>query len=399
MIVQLFNWTFGSVASEIPRLRRLGYRQVHVSPPHASNEAVWQWWGRYQPVSHREIRGPLGSARDFDAMLDVAAAHGLRVMVDLVPCNPCGPAGMLFGHPAGERRAFAGGLDTLQGLVARGVGGFRFDGADRIPLAFFAQVLPQLGGVPALAEIVCDDVRVLAPYLAVPRLRLYDFALLSTMREAFAPRGDLRLLRDPERHGRALPDHGAVTFVRNHDIERGQAGDRGIDEPAYRARFGVGWDERTRALDRVSVDLAHAFIFGRSAGIPYVLAGMNTLPDDAGIDRCDDAMILAGLAFRARCAAGRPETWLVERPDTLAWQRGDDHLALVNKAPEPVSLDGLATGLRPGRYRELRTGWPLDVGADGRIAAWQAPARWAGLFAREEASRTAACQTDPPAAA
>jgi hypothetical protein len=397
MIVQLFNWTFGSVAAEIPRLRRIGYREVHISPPHASNEAVWQWWGRYQPVSHSEIRGPLGSERDFDAMLGVAAAHGMRVMVDVVPCNPCGPAGMLFGHPVGGPQAFATGLDQLLGLVARGVRGFRFDGADRIPLAFFAQVLPQLGGVPALAEIVCDDVRLLAPYLAVPRLRLYDFALLSTMREAFAPHGDLRLLRDPERHGRALPDHGAVTFVRNHDIERGQAGDRGIDEPAYRARFGVGWDERAQTLDHDLVDLAHAFIFGRADGIPYVLAGMDTLPKDARIDRHDDAIILAGLAFRARCS-GRPETWLIERPDIIAWRRGDDHLALVNKAPGPVTLDGLETGLRPGHYAELRTGWALHIRADGCIAAWRAPARWAGLFVRQGTDRPA-CQRHPTTAA
>jgi alpha-amylase len=300
----------------------------------------------------------------------------------------------LFGHPVSERSlAFATGLRMLRDLIVRGVGGFRFDGADRIPPEFFAWALPQLPGLPALAEVVSDDVRVLAPYLTMARLRLYDFALLSTMREAFAPGGDLRILRDPLRHGRALPSPGAVTFVRNHDVERGQANDRGIDEPAYRARFGVGWDERTRVLDRTSVRLAHAYIFGRADGTPYVLAGMERSADDLRTDRHDDPSIVAGLTFRALCqpSASRPEVWLIAEPESIAWQRGDDRLALVNKAPTRFAMDGLRTSLRPGRYRELVTGWPLQIGADGVIASWQAPARWAGLFTFEDAPAPPAC--------
>ncbi len=316
-------------------------------------------------------------------MLAAAVANDMKIIVDLVSCNPCGPSGMLFGHPLRERPlAFAAGLRLLRDLMARGVGGFRFDGADKIPLDFFDWALPQLPGLPALAEVVSDDVRTLAPYLKVPRLRLYDFALLSTMREAFAPGGDLRVLREPERHGRALPGPAAVTFVRNHDVERGQANDRGIDEPAYRARFGVGWDERAGALERTSVSLAHAYIFGRAAGTPYVLAGMENIPAHARIDRHDEPSIVAGLAFRAMCrpSASRPEVWLIEEPDTLAWQRGDDRLVVVNKAPAKLVLAGLRTSLRPGCYRELATGWPLHVERGGGISSWQAPGRWAGLF-------------------
>lgn len=397
LIIQLFNWSFNAVASEIFRLRRLGYRQIHVSPPHASNDAVWQWWGRYQTASHSAISGPLGNERDFDAMLAAAVANDMHIIVDVVSCNPCGPSGMLFGHPVSERPlAFASGLRMLRDLIVRGVGGFRFDGADRIPLEFFAWALPQLPGLPALAEVVSDDVRVLAPYLAMARLRLYDFALLSTMREAFAPGGDLRILRDPQRHGRALPSPGAVTFVRNHDVERGQANDRGIDEPAYRARFGVGWNERARVLDSTAVSLAHAYIFGRADGTPYILAGMENSANHARIDRHDDPLIAAGLAFRALCqpSAGRPEVWLIEEPETIAWQRGDDRLVLVNKARTRFAMDGLRTSLRPGRYCELMTGWPLQIGADGGIASWQAPARWAGLFTLEDAHASRTCHTD-----
>jgi len=61
VIVQLFNWRFNDIREVIPRLRQLGYSHVHVSPPQKSNERVWQWWGRYQPVDFSKIEGPLGS--------------------------------------------------------------------------------------------------------------------------------------------------------------------------------------------------------------------------------------------------------------------------------------------------------------------------------------------------
>ena len=41
-IVQLFDWKFAAVAEALPKLRMLGYTHVHVSPPHASNPAVWR---------------------------------------------------------------------------------------------------------------------------------------------------------------------------------------------------------------------------------------------------------------------------------------------------------------------------------------------------------------------
>ena len=50
VIVQLFNWGFEEIQEALPSLQAIGYSHVHVSPPQLSNERVWQWWGRYQPV-------------------------------------------------------------------------------------------------------------------------------------------------------------------------------------------------------------------------------------------------------------------------------------------------------------------------------------------------------------
>ncbi len=65
VIVQLFNWRFDDIRREIPRLKKLGYSHVHVSPPQKSNERVWQWWGRYQPVDFATIAGRLAARRSF----------------------------------------------------------------------------------------------------------------------------------------------------------------------------------------------------------------------------------------------------------------------------------------------------------------------------------------------
>jgi glycosidase len=77
VIVQLFNWRFDDVRQVIPTLRQLGYSHVHVSPPEKSNERVWQWWGRYQPVDFARIDGPLGSEAEFRAMTAAAEANGI----------------------------------------------------------------------------------------------------------------------------------------------------------------------------------------------------------------------------------------------------------------------------------------------------------------------------------
>src|SRR5262249_13675988 len=84
VIVQLFNWRFTEIAQVMPRLRELGYSHIHVSPPQQSNERVWQWWGRYQPIDFSVINGPLGTESEFQAMNETAHRHGMQIIVDVV---------------------------------------------------------------------------------------------------------------------------------------------------------------------------------------------------------------------------------------------------------------------------------------------------------------------------
>jgi hypothetical protein len=385
VIVQLFNWPFERIASEIPRLRMFGYTHIHISPPQPSADAVWQWWGRYQPLSYSRLTGPLGSEAEFRRMTRAAARNDLTIIVDVVAINPCQPPGLLFGVPSGRRdAAFAAGLRYLRWLCALGATWFRFDGVARVPPEFLAWALPQLPHAKAFGEIVSDDFRLLRPYLAVAGFALYDFPLLARMRAAFGPGGDLRQLRAPERNGGALLPAQSIAFVRNHDIERGQLHDRGIDEPAFRVQYGVGWDEATETLDQREVHLAHAYLFGRAGGIPYVLSGMPTVPPKQQIDRYDAPDVGVLLYFRASCigADARPEIWRLATRRAIGWQRGHDRFCVINASTHSLHLDRLRTTLRAGLYCDVRTGRMLEVGQSGCLSPCSLPARQAALFVR-----------------
>jgi len=80
----------------IPRLKELGYSHVHVSPPQKSNERVWLWWGRYQPVDFGPIAGPLGSEAEFKAMNDAVSANGIEIVIDDRFDDPFIVAGIRF---------------------------------------------------------------------------------------------------------------------------------------------------------------------------------------------------------------------------------------------------------------------------------------------------------------
>jgi alpha-amylase len=81
-VIQLFNWPFKQIQSELCALRADGYSHVHVSPPQLSNGGPW--WGRYQPLDLRVISGPLGTEAEFRAMTQEATRCKIDIIVDVV---------------------------------------------------------------------------------------------------------------------------------------------------------------------------------------------------------------------------------------------------------------------------------------------------------------------------
>jgi alpha-amylase len=432
VIVQLFNWRFDDIRRVIPRLRELGYTHVHVSPPQKSNESVWQWWGRYQPVDFGTIAGPLGSEAEFKAMNDAASENGIQIIVDVVLNHTVdvddAPPGLVrldgnrvvaagfpqFGPADFHDRCNVDGGDTVQKcwlsgalmdlktesghvrqvakeylkkLSGLGASGYRFDAARHIESDFFPDVLSAVPGKFAFGEIILDHPSDFGSHLSIAEMHYYDFPLVETMREAFAFGGDLRILKDPKNNDRALDGPKAITFVRNHDIDRGQNDDRGITDGG-RDKLGIGWDEGLHKLDRTDVNLAYAYVLGREDGLPYVFTDMNTLPEADQDDRFDDPFVVAAIRFHDLSLADtggvsrRPDLWQIETQNAIGWQRGADRFIVINKAAAQLPIDGLRTTLQAGEYKEVHTGWPMRVEPGGIIQPWSVPARSAVMFVR-----------------
>ncbi len=108
-VIQLFNWPFNAIRTELCALRADGYSHVHVSPPQLSNGGPW--WGRYQPLDLRVIAGPLGTEAEFKAMTAEAARCKIEIIVDVV-LNHAANLGLNANelyYPSGCDRSLAAG--------------------------------------------------------------------------------------------------------------------------------------------------------------------------------------------------------------------------------------------------------------------------------------------------
>ena len=431
VIVQLFNWPFIKIKETLPDLKRLGYSHVHVSPPQQSNERVITWWGRYQPVDFSFIKGPLGTEEEFQEMNAIADALDIKIIADVVLNHTIDltdvPVDSVTFNPAtGEMVSYNFPLFTpsdfhprcsiddgnitsvrtcwldnrnadlktetarvrdiartyLRKLVDLGVDGFRFDAAKHIEPDFFADVLAAAPNTYAFGEVIEGDPR---KFPQTEAIAFYDFPLVATMKEAFGPGGDLDLLRNPAAQHRALPGPKAVTFVRNHDIDRGQADDRGL--LGGQDTFGVGWRGPENELIEPDIVLAYAYVFGREEGLPYVFVDMEpTTEGDKRKDSFDDERLVAFIRFHNLCldeeeGGPRPEEALdLGSENAIGWQRGKDRIVMINKSGEKLPLRNLQTTLKPGRYVEVHEGWALDVRNDGTIEEWDLPSQTAAMF-------------------
>lgn len=376
MIIQLFNQPFEKVWKALPRLQKLGFSHVLVSPPQKSHSSR-SWWGRYQPVDFRVIEGPLGSQADLQFLCREAARRGLSIVADAV-----------LSHMSNERRyvqlrgkrvvhaqyprfstpdfrprpgdPHAPRLDTrspwvrselrdyLRFLYSLGVRGFRFDAAKHIEPDFFPYVLEGMPPVLCFGELVYA-----APEQFPPdywqSMKALDFPLAHALKTAFAPRGDLGRLVAPS----SLWGPLAVTFVNGHDLTR-----------------------RRRALDFFRVpdardrELAYLYILGRQDGLPLVYH-----PDLR-------SKLVQAAARLGRAAAGLPQRWLHADANVLVFARGSRFLVGINKAGHDWHAGSLATGLEPGHYRDALSGRVHAVDGQGRWRGAAVPARGGVLLER-----------------
>lgn len=399
-IYQAFNEPFAVVEGKLDKLKTLGYTYVQVSPPFKSaNTDIW--WGRYQPIDLFKIEGPLGHEGQLKSLIAAAHRKGLKVLVDVVVNHVADPSynGNSLDFPQFDhddfhdpdgRRCISDFRDRHQvtqfwlcdpnlnhhlpdlktqsskvrevhknvfrWLSAMGVDGYRIDAVKHVEPEYFADVVPAIAnGKFVYGEVIGETLD--ESNLYTPSLRVTDFHLLRVMLSAFSFNGDLRYLTDPEAYGGALPGNRAVVFARNHDT-------------AMHAGF-FNFGDYQDAL------LANAWVLARGVGIPSVYR-----------DDYDKGLTISALQFHNLmdgkgtyvrsvadvCQAGcDPRT-------TLVMEREDAGVMILNTANYWVDTPAAKMpGLSPGCYRELASGFTMQVsvGGDGQrwISSWGSPQR------------------------
>lgn len=373
--VHLFDWPFARCEAELDALAAEGFTGLQVSPPQRSIDNP-VWWGRYQPLDHTVLEGPLGNEADLRRLIQAAHARGLKVLVDVVLNHMAGgPHAKTLNYPrfgpehfrprapidyndlVSIREGWLVGLpdlDTrhphvraearryLELLIDCGADGFRFDAVKHMEPEYFDAVLAGLPPdlflygeyiqQPGHREVMQDFLRTMA---------LMDFPLHQSLTEALGPEGDWAPLDALAADELALPAGRSVAFVTNHDLELEQYG--GFALPAD------GWS------------LAHAYTTLRLDRVPLVWMDHRHEP----VLRA--AMRLRGIAARH----GGWETLHVSR-QLLVWRcRAQRALVVFNAAPSPRHLEPAWLAGLPG--------WHDAVTGEGGHAV---PPRQPGLFLR-----------------
>ena len=373
IIYQAFNLRFRDIKAQLPELQKQGYTHIQVSPPQKSNPSS-EWWARYQPIDHRVIDSPLGTEKELKELIDAAHSRKMKIIIDVVLNHMANYGSYVKSlnyprfstqdfHPKScidynNRLSVTKGwincdlpdLNTtspqvrqeaknyLKKLLALGADGFRFDAAKHIEPDFFREVLQV---VPpdkfVYGEVIGQTLAESNEYTSL--FAVTDFHLVSTMSNAFSYGGDLRSLIDPASSGKALPGTQAVTFAHNHDIAKGQIG------------YQLPTPQDTK--------LANAYILARQEGFPVVYS------DDA-----QDAITQAAVFFH-REMLGEPQYFRngneiapgADNPNTLFIERGNQGLAIINKAGESFDVKAAKMpGLQMGCYKELRYNFTMAVG-------------------------------------
>lgn len=425
--VQLFQWTWTSVARECGEvLGPAGYDWVLTSPPqeHVLGEP---WWTAYQPVSYR-LESRLGTREEFAAMVAACEEAGVAVVADAVVNHMTGQdepgvgwAGSPYEHyeypglysdaegdfhhcgltanddianyrSAGQVQRcelvnladLATGTERvrerigayLADLVSLGVAGFRIDAAKHMPTEDVGAVVAGLPeDVWVFQEVIGATEEPIRPEDYLPNGHVTDFFHGREL-AALVGGGALdRVLEYPE-SSTALPSDQAVVFVENHDTERNGS----------TLSYKDGADHLQAVVLLLAADYGTPVVYSgyafrtRDAGPPQDTDGAvqdvvcaaepedwGDVPrDPPGAWLCQHrwAPVAGMVGWRAQVgAAPVTDLWVGRR--AVAFGRGDRGFVVVNGNAAELEAS-LTTPLPPGTYCDVVTGAFRDGACTGR---------------------------------
>ncbi|MBO0608031.1 carbohydrate-binding module family 20 domain-containing protein [Myceligenerans salitolerans] len=389
VILNLFQWTWNSVASECTStIGPAGFGYVQVSPP---NEHVTgtQWWTSYQPVSY-QIESKLGTRAEFAAMVDACDAAGVGVIADAVVNHMAadsgsGVAGSTYGQDSfpgiyggndfndcrtdisdyGNRwevqncrlvslQDLRTGSDYVRGrladylndLTSLGVAGFRIDAAKHMPAEDLAAIKAQSSGAFWVQEVIGAAGEPIQPSEYTGNGDVHEFDYGRQLRNDFDGQiKNLRYIGDDK-----LPSDVASVFVDNHDTERNGE------------TMNYTWGAK--------YVLANTFMLSWPYGSPTVYSGYEFSGHDAGVPGSTDTSVpdancggvftctqrwteIRGMVgFHNEVAGTSVTNWWDDGSNNIGYGRGDRGYVAINNTGSSVTRT-YQTSLPAGTYCDV----------------------------------------------
>jgi len=313
--VHLFEWKWDDIAKECEEfLGPKGYTAVQVSPPQ-EHKTGSQWWTRYQPVSYNIISRS-GDEAAFRNMTARCKAAGVGIYADGVINHMAAGAGMGVGGTSYSNRNFPGtyspddfhhdhgnkfsncgvndyrnkwnvqycdlvslpdlctSCDYVQTRIGQyinylrglGIAGFRVDAAKHIDAGELAGILGKIGGgLYSFLEVIGHSGEGVTPEMYYHLSDITEFNYAMKVAENFQDPGKLQYLSSFGESWGLMPTDLGVTFIDNHDTQRGHAGEAALTH-------------KNGALYRI----ANVFMLAHPYGYPKVMSSYYFSNTDAG---------------------------------------------------------------------------------------------------------------------
>lgn len=441
-MVHLFEWKWGDIARECETfLAPNGYAGVQVSPPNENIVAPGRpWWERYQPVSYK-LNTRSGNEGAFSDMTRRCNAVGVRIYVDAVINHMSGMSGSGTGGSSADnggmqwpgvpfgpndfnprcninnyndryqvRNCWLVGLadlnqgtgwvrdkivDFMNHLIDLGVAGFRVDAVKHMWPGDLEVIFGRLKnlntnyGFPANArpfltqEVIDLGGEAITKYEYTHLGTVTEFRFSAEIGKAFHGRNSLRFLRNFGAEWGFLESHLGLTFVDNHDNQRGH-GAGGADILTYKepkqykmaTAFHLAWGFGVQRI-------MSSFAFNDGDQGPPADGNGNlnspTINSDGSCGGgwvCEHRwrQIYQMVHFSNTVHGQGVNNWWDNGNNQIAFSRGNRGFIVFNGENSGLNQN-LATGLPSGNYCDIAsgsknggscTGKTINVGGDGR---------------------------------
>ncbi|KAE9394317.1 alpha-amylase-domain-containing protein [Gymnopus androsaceus JB14] len=401
VIVQMFEWSWDSIAAECTSfLGPAGYGYVQASPPQQHITGT-EWYTDYQPVSYN-LTSKRGDRTQFQNMIDTCHTAGVKVIADTIfnhmtgIDSGTGVAGSTFTeyvypgiyesqdfHYCGleadnlltnydnEEEVWTCQLDGLadlatnteyvrsrlaeyaNDLISLGVDGLRLDAAKSIPPTDLANITSRLTSPPYLTqEVVYGGAVTPEMYTGIGNVQ--EFRYTTALLDAFSGNGisNLQNLSDQG----WIDSSDANVFVTNHDTERG--GDSlNYNSPNNTYTTALIFSLASTYGNTVTILSSYSFS-DQNAGAPN-----NGTGDCTGTGGSGDGWIcqhrwvaISGMTgFRNTVGSAEMTNWVSPQSDQIAFGRGDLGFVAINNDDFDWSTT-FATSLSDGTYCDVITG-------------------------------------------